>query len=717
MLTYTYIFTVLLISLIMAIRLRIKKTAASKAYLGLVLILLVSSLIEIGFFEGMITYPKTVLLNLLWTNVLATLSILLLVFAYVPSSFKIGKAWLIPVAVGGLLSLWFIASVNPRLIGENGFFDKKISLSLFSWLIIHKIFIELLLAASLIVIIRNLTPANFLRSPALYIGIAIFVPLYVSITSNELPLLLPGFQLTVFASSTLVIGIALSLLGNKQLFLSRNYIFNEVYIGGWVLIDPTKRIADLNMEARRLLRLPSKGLIRKDAIKVLSPFPAVAEALKKGDEVEMRTSTSSYGKATYVHLHLMRIQKDNENIQGGYLLFSRDETKRKQMDIARQQTRDEMFGLLHSIAGAASESESSEEFINTAMHQINHSFNGSNTLIFLSSSKSATQGPLPLIGQIGIEEDYLQNISFLNETNRIISYLVEKKRALLITESKREKYLPQKLSSILMGEVLAVPILDDDILSGVVFINKNESHFRKDEIARIETAVQEMSSFINSERRRHAASTLAERQRLIRDLHDSVTQRLYSLVMMTEAARLEQSMKKEKSDSLGFIEEFGFSARQALKEMRLFLYKMQPLDIRGGFPNLLVRRLDAVEGRAGLEIDLNVDESIRFSDENELHLYMIAQEALNNIIKHANASKIAVHYKKTDGYISLIIHDNGDGFSMENAYVSGLGMRNIKERVEIIGGTMRLKSNPGKGTTLTVLIPEAEAISPEVANL
>jgi PAS domain S-box-containing protein len=703
----TYTFGILLFMLVLAIRLLMKKTISSKPYLVLVLTLFASGLLQWLFELGVISNPKTTLFNVLWTGVLVATAILVMVFSYLPRTLRLSRRWLVPIVFGAIVSSWFLAALDPSFLDANGFFAKKLTFGILLWLSVHKLFVELLLLASIVVIVRNLTPGNFISSAAFYIALAVAAIFYASIGNDAL---LPDAIFLVFLGSTLVIGVALVMLGNRQLFMSRNFIFNEAYIGGWVLIDSRKRIVDINAQAKKLLGLTNVDLVRRNAVQLLSHFPAISDALRRNMDVEVRTSAVSRGTPAYVHLRLNRISRDDA-LDAGYLLFVRDETKRKQMNTARQEARDEMFGLLHSISGAAGNAENLDEFISAAMHQISHSFQSNKTLVFLSD-KPAAQGPLPLVAQIGVDSEYLRNISFIEASAPIVKYLGDSKKAVRIRQTQYEEYFSPKFIETLSGDVIAAPILDDDILVGVLLMTKTKGLFGKTDIIRTEIAMQEIATFINSERRRHAASTLAERQRLIRDLHDSVTQRLYSLVMLTEAARLELGLKGE-GDQMKFVEEFGFSARQALKEMRLFLYKMQPVDMRGGFVNVLMHRLDAVEGRAGLEIDLKVEPDISLNAETELHLYMIAQEALNNIIKHANASKIAVHYKITDGYVSLIIYDNGDGFLQEANQLGGLGLRNIRERVELIGGNMQLKSTEGKGTTITVVLPEDQVVLKE----
>jgi signal transduction histidine kinase len=139
--------------------------------------------------------------------------------------------------------------------------------------------------------------------------------------------------------------------------------------------------------------------------------------------------------------------------------------------------------------------------------------------------------------------------------------------------------------------------------------------------------------------------------------------------------------------------------------MRLFLYEMQPVDLeKEGLISVLNHRLAAVEGRADIKARLLADENIPLSKDKEIALYYIAQEALNNILKHAHAKTVSMILKKTRKKIILEILDDGIGFDLKKADSGGLGLKNMRERVSKIGGILKIASKPGKGTKISVHI-------------
>lgn len=201
-------------------------------------------------------------------------------------------------------------------------------------------------------------------------------------------------------------------------------------------------------------------------------------------------------------------------------------------------------------------------------------------------------------------------------------------------------------------------------------------------------------------------AALEERQRLARELHDSVTQSLYSLTLLAEASRrMAQTGDIEKV--AGNIARLGETAQQALKEMRLLVYELRPLALEtAGLVEALQHRLDAVEKRAGVETHFKVGLDTVLPVEVENGLYRIAQEVLNNSLKHAEATKLIVILHAEIGEAELIITDNGKGFQSESLNDrGGMGLGNIRERTQALGGQVSISSEPGRGTEVRVRVP------------
>jgi signal transduction histidine kinase len=203
-------------------------------------------------------------------------------------------------------------------------------------------------------------------------------------------------------------------------------------------------------------------------------------------------------------------------------------------------------------------------------------------------------------------------------------------------------------------------------------------------------------------------AVLQERNRLARELHDSVTQSLYSLTLLAEAGQ--RMIRAEDLQQIaGNQTRLGQIAQQALQEMRLLVYELRPLALKSeGLVGALEQRLETVERRAGIQARVLVEGEVDLAPGLEEELYGIAQEALNNALKHARASKIVLSVRMVDKSVILEVADDGQGFDLAEVQVKGgLGLISMQERAEKIGGQLDIDSAPGEGTRVSVKVMEA----------
>jgi signal transduction histidine kinase len=149
------------------------------------------------------------------------------------------------------------------------------------------------------------------------------------------------------------------------------------------------------------------------------------------------------------------------------------------------------------------------------------------------------------------------------------------------------------------------------------------------------------------------------------------------------------------------------TAQEALAEMRLLIFELRPPILQQeGLLAALQARLQAVEGRANLKTDIKTNFAARLPPDIEEGLYHIAREALNNAIKHAHAHMITVRLYRAEHRMILEIADDGVGFAVAPAReMGGLGLRVMEERAAELGGSLRLASEPGRGTRVVVEVP------------
>jgi signal transduction histidine kinase len=204
-------------------------------------------------------------------------------------------------------------------------------------------------------------------------------------------------------------------------------------------------------------------------------------------------------------------------------------------------------------------------------------------------------------------------------------------------------------------------------------------------------------------------AALEERQRLAHDLHDSVTQSLYSLTLLAEAAR-RMVGTDQRHHVAEYVTRLGEAAQQALIEMRLLLYELRPLALqREGLVGAVQQRLDAVEKRAGVDTHLLVEGTLDLPAPVEGELYHIIQEALNNAMKHAAARSVTVRIRAEGAHVEVTVTDNGRGFDPHGVCdTGGLGLLSMRARVQRLGGALTIRSQPGQGTTVTVRVDSRE---------
>jgi signal transduction histidine kinase len=198
----------------------------------------------------------------------------------------------------------------------------------------------------------------------------------------------------------------------------------------------------------------------------------------------------------------------------------------------------------------------------------------------------------------------------------------------------------------------------------------------------------------------------AERERLARDLHDSVTQLLYTVSLFSATGK-EALAGDDRGLLAHALDQLGVASQRALREMRLLLYELQvPRLVQLGLIGALRQRLKAVEERVGVEARLVAEPAIQWPVRVEQELYYLALEALNNALRHAHASEVAVHVAAHNGQAELRVCDNGAGFDPDAAGErGGLGLASMRQRAARLGGTLEVVSSPGAGTSIVARVP------------
>ena len=256
--------------------------------------------------------------------------------------------------------------------------------------------------------------------------------------------------------------------------------------------------------------------------------------------------------------------------------------------------------------------------------------------------------------------------------------------------------------------LLVVPLKVDTKIIGILNILNKPGKLTQEDMRIINLFADQAAIIIEHVRLQYQAEQLAvleERQRLARELHDSVTQALYSVTLYADAARM--AFSAEKWEALeSNLQEVRNMAREAMYDMRLLVFELRPFMLETeGLASALRARLAAVEGRSGLKTEVHVEGERRLPIKMEEELYRIAQEGLNNVVKHAQATRLQIYLKYDENTVSLEMIDDGKGFKPEDVSRSGgFGLPGIQERVQQLGGILNIESIPLRGTRLSIRI-------------
>lgn len=252
---------------------------------------------------------------------------------------------------------------------------------------------------------------------------------------------------------------------------------------------------------------------------------------------------------------------------------------------------------------------------------------------------------------------------------------------------------------------LAVPLMvQNSVYGAMVFYYVEPQEFTEEQVQLAMAFADQVSLAIENARLRLQAeqnAVLAERGRLARDLHDAVTQTLFTASLISDVLpRL-----WERNPQLGALklDELRSLTRGALSEMRTLLIELRPdtfSEVDVG--DLCQHLINAFAGRTGIAVKFSQEIQSPLPLEIKEVFYRVAQEALNNIAKHAQATEVSIHLCVKDNWAKVQIQDNGVGFDAADLSAENLGLRIMRERVEEIQAQLVLESIPGKGTRISI---------------
>jgi signal transduction histidine kinase len=271
---------------------------------------------------------------------------------------------------------------------------------------------------------------------------------------------------------------------------------------------------------------------------------------------------------------------------------------------------------------------------------------------------------------------------------------------------------------------MGVPLLLKEQVIGVLMVGHHEPYYFTQHRAELATAFASQAAVaIENARLYEQALSLAalqERQRLARELHDSVSQALYGIALGARTSRTlldRAELTDEQTETLASPLDYVLSlAEAALTEMRALIFELRPESLAmEGLVVALTRQADALEARHGVAVTAEFGPEPEIPLSTKEALFRVAQEAMHNVVKHASAGRVSLSllteenggHAAAEGQQALVLRvvDDGRGFNPTAAFPGHLGLRSIHERVEKIGGQITVESAPGQGTRIEVRLP------------
>jgi signal transduction histidine kinase len=308
----------------------------------------------------------------------------------------------------------------------------------------------------------------------------------------------------------------------------------------------------------------------------------------------------------------------------------------------------------------------------------------------------------------GMDDELIAAMGPLPRTHGLLGAMLEAPESSRLddihTHPRFHGWWPQRHPD--MRSFLGVPIVSPEGVIGSFYLTdkEGEESFTSEDQELIELLASHAAIAITNARlyeRSRELTILSERNRLALELHDVVSQKLFSLILSAEAAAT--LIDRDTGAARAQVQRLQQLAREALDELRSLIYGLRPPELeRDGLEGALRKQVAMLERLHDVEIELHLDGSATSGPDRDGEVLRIAQEAIHNAVRHAGAARIVVRLERDDRVLSIEVDDDGVGFDPDDPELRArhLGLTSIEERAEELGGTVTIRSAPGRGTTV-----------------
>jgi nitrate/nitrite-specific signal transduction histidine kinase len=359
------------------------------------------------------------------------------------------------------------------------------------------------------------------------------------------------------------------------------------------------------------------------------------------------------------------------------------------------------LGILNSIISVASRSLDIQEILENALNNTVEQMGFEAGAAFKLDPDPTTT---TLMVHRGLEAAVaIDLVNRYANTNQKIPPVYPKEVITFGIEDFQDEKLKDHLSQLGLQLLIFIPLSTKGRELGFFILGKHEpSRLSPEELSLLSSIGKQIGVALeNAHLYEQAEQTAisAERNRLARELHDAVTQTLFSANLIADV--IPRIWKRNPEEGLQNLEELRQLTRGALAEMRTMLLEMRPESLeRSDIKSLLTQLADAFIGRVRVPVSLVIQGDCELTHEVKIVFYRVAQEALNNIAKHSGARQVDIHLECQPGQLNLCIKDDGLGFEPDSLPPGHMGIAIMRERANSIRASLKIESQPGQGTTV-----------------
>lgn len=422
-------------------------------------------------------------------------------------------------------------------------------------------------------------------------------------------------------------------------------------------------------------------------------------------------------EAEIKHLRTIELEREVEKrtaeLSNSIAKLEKEVVKRKQAELEIQHMvelleqrvadRSRELAALYDMTILFTEAQSLEETLEPALRNIRSSVDASGIAIHILS---ADRSQLHLAAHLSLSD--WEGMQRVEVTTDFGDWLQGADAPLMLVDNATAyPFLPQALLLPAYPTYFGVALRVRKVVIGMLSVYREQQRpFSVQRVSLLITMAEQLGIIIQNQRLQEQSldmTRIMERQRLARELHDSVAQRIYSLNLFAHAGQ-EAAEDGDLDNTRLRLQQVEENALYALREMRLLLYQLRPLALENQMLiDAFEERFVLVERRLGIEAVIEASVTLELAEALEEDLYFIITEALNNSLKHAQATRVELRFEERNDHLLITVRDNGQGFDSQQQ-TPGLGLENLCLRTTKINGQIDLETAVGQGTTIRITV-------------